>query len=141
MVHLVQDYFDRSAERFPDKAAVTCGSDSITYRELDLFSNAFARELARHGVKRGAYVPFFMPKSVGSLQAVLSILKADCAYVPLDFSSPRERLQSILDSTEATLVIVDDESGRVLEELGIDTRRSISRPLSPKRPSHSSIAT
>ena len=120
MTYLVQEYFQRSAERFPDKAAVTCGSDSITYRELDGFSNAFARELGRCGVQRGAYVPFFMPKSVASMQAMLSILKADCAYVPLDFGSPRERLQSILENTGASLVIVNDESEAVFEGLGIN---------------------
>ena len=89
MPHLVQQYFQRSAERFPDKIAVTCGTDSTTYRDLDLYSNALARELRRRGVGRGAYVPFFMQKSVHSMRALLAILKADCAYVPLDVGSPR----------------------------------------------------
>ena len=120
MVQLAHQYFCRSAERFPDKVAVTCGSESTTYGELDRFSNAFARALKKHGVERGMYVPFFMAKSVRSMQAMLSILKADCAYVPLDLGSPRERLISILDSTDAELVIVDDASAPVLESLGID---------------------
>lgn len=120
MALLAHEYFCRSAERFPDKVAVTCGSESNTYRELDEFSSAFARELQSRGVERGAYVPFFMAKSVRSMQAVLSILKADCAYVPVDAGSPRERLLSILDSTDASLVVVDDESGPLLESLGID---------------------
>ncbi len=120
MAQLAHQYFCRAAERFPDKVAVTCGRESTTYRELDQFSNAFARELKNHGIERGMYVPFFMAKSVHSMQAMLSILKADCAYVPLDYRSPRERLLSILDSTDASLVIVDDESGPALEALGID---------------------
>ena len=120
MAQLAQQYFSHSAGLFPDKIAVTCGSESTTYRELDQFSNAFARELQKYGVTRGAYVPFFMAKSVRSMQALLAILKADCAYVPLDFGSPRDRLQSILDSTAASLVIVDDESAPVLDALGIE---------------------
>ena len=52
-----------------------------------------------------------------SILATLSALKADCAYVPIDFNSPAQRLMSILKATDASVVIVDDGSQRVFEEL------------------------
>ncbi len=117
MITLVQQYFSESAARFPDKAAICCADDSFSFREADEFSNAFARALQAAGVARGQFVPFFMEKSVRSILSVLSILKADCAYVPIDFKSPGQRMQSILKATEARVVIVDDESEALFEEL------------------------
>jgi len=117
VITLVQHYFSESAARFPDKPGVCCADDSLTFRELEEFTNAFSRALAEAGVSRGQFVPFFMEKSVRSILAILSILKTDCAYVPIDFKSPGQRMQSILRATGARVVIVDDESQRVLEEL------------------------
>ena len=85
MVRLVQQYFSDSAARFPDKPAVCCANDSLSFREVETFTNAFARHLQAAGVTRGQFVPFFLEKSVRSILSVLSILKADCAYVPIDF--------------------------------------------------------
>jgi amino acid adenylation domain-containing protein len=117
MIHLVQHYFREAAARFPDKPAVCCDQDSLTFREAEEFSNAFSRALVEAGVRRGQLVPFFMDKSVRSILSILSILKADCAYVPIDARSPAQRLQSILRATAAPVVIVDDQSQAVLEAL------------------------
>ena len=103
MITLVQHYFSASAQRFPDKPAVCCEDDVLTFAQLEGFSNAFARALQTAGVKRGGFVPFFMQKSVRSIQSILSILKADCAYIPIDINSPAQRLESILKAANATV--------------------------------------
>ena len=110
MITLVQHYFSASAQRFPDKPAVCCEDDVLTFAQLEGFSNAFARALQTADVKRGGFVPFFMQKSVRSIQSILSILKADCAYIPIDINSPAQRLESILKAANATVLIVDDHS-------------------------------
>ena len=117
MITLVQQYFSESAERFPDKPGVCCANDSLGFREVEEFTNAFARALKAAGAARGQFVPFFLEKCVRSILSVLGILKADCAYVPIDFKSPGQRMQSILKAKEARVVIVDDESQIVIEEL------------------------
>lgn len=117
MISLVQQYFSLSAKRYPDKPAICCDSESINFLEADLFTNAFARNLIGNGVVRGSFVPFFMSKSVNSILSILSILKADCAYVPIDVNSPAQRLLSILKATNASVVIVDSESKSLIEEL------------------------
>ncbi|MEO8103377.1 MAG: amino acid adenylation domain-containing protein, partial [Betaproteobacteria bacterium] len=117
MITLVQQYFTASAARFPDKPGICCADDTLGFRQADEFTNAFARALQAAGAARGQFVPFFMEKSVRSILSLLSILKADCAYVPIDFKSPGQRMQSILKATEARVVIVDDESQALFEEL------------------------
>ncbi|MGS2724269.1 amino acid adenylation domain-containing protein [Porticoccus sp. GXU_MW_L64] len=110
MITLVQDYFSQSAERYPEKPAVVCGDDSISYRDMEYESNVLSAALKERNVSRGNFVPFFMPKSIGSIRSILAILKADCAYVPLDFNAPGSRLLSILKACKATCVLVSDES-------------------------------
>lgn len=117
MITLVQQYFSESAARFPDKPGVCCEDDVLSFRQVEEFTNAFARALHHAGVRRGQFVPFFMKKSVHSILSILSILKADCAYVPIDGKSPAQRLQSILKATAASVVIVDNDSQALFEEL------------------------
>ncbi len=117
MTYLIQHYFENSARRFPDKTAVCCEGDQISFRELDRFSNAMARELRRMGVARQQYIGFFLKKSLSSIKSILSILKADCAYVPLDIESPAKRLRAIVECTGASVIIVDDYSQALIESL------------------------
>lgn len=117
MITLVHQYFTESARRFPDKPAICCDTESVTFAEADGFSNAFARALQAAGVTRGSFVPFFMKKSVNSILSMLSILKADCAYVPVDANSPAQRLTSILKASNAGVVVVDKDSQAVIESL------------------------
>ncbi len=117
MTLLVQDYFSQSAQCTPDKVAVSCESEQISYRALDEFTNAFARQLKSKGIARGQFVPFFMKKGINSIKSILATLKADCAYIPIDIHSPQQRLRAILASSNATLVIVDDHSQPIIEAL------------------------
>jgi len=117
MVYLVQQYFSQSAQQYPDKIAVSCEDISITYKDLELFSNAFAHRLKQAGIKPGELVPFFMKKSVNSAKSFLSILKADGAYVPIDSNSPAQRLDAILLACNARVLIVDNASEARFKEL------------------------
>ena len=117
MNYLIQHYFHNSLNRYPEKIAISCESDEITFQDLDYFSNSLAHELKNLGVERQGFVPFFLKKSVNSLKSILGILKADCAYVPLDVESPSNRLISIIANISAMIVIVDDYSQPILESL------------------------
>ena len=123
MTILVQQYFSESARRFPDKAAVNCGDHSVSYTDSEHFTNAIANHFHSEGLPRGSFVPFFMRKGVNSIHAILSILKADCAYVPIDINSPANRVRSIFDACQAPLVIVDRDSKPQLEALLDDADR------------------
>jgi D-alanine--poly(phosphoribitol) ligase subunit 1 len=123
MAHLVQHYFSTSAAAFPDKNAINCGDQSVTYKWADEYTNSVANELRGNATKRGQYIPFFMKKSVNSILSILSILKSDCAYVPIDTGSPRNRALAILEATCAPLVIVDKASKDDFENLIPEDKR------------------
>jgi len=117
MNYLVQQYFSQSATAFPDKAAINCEQESATYKESDLLTNAIGNHLRQHGLRRGSFVPFFMKKGVNAIHAMLSILKSDCAYVPIDVNSPAARVSAIIAACDAELVIVDSASKSHFESL------------------------
>jgi D-alanine--poly(phosphoribitol) ligase subunit 1 len=114
---LVQDHFARSVNRYPDKVAISCRDASLTYSELDKLTNSMVRALNSEGANRGDFIPIFMDKSERAVVSILGVLKSDCAYVPLDIDSPKERLNSIFEVTTAPLVIVDTESRKLLSSL------------------------
>ena len=117
MTILVQQYFSESAKRFPEKTAIGCAGKSVTFRQAGEFSNSVANTFRSLGVQRGQFIPFFMRKSVDSILSILSILKTDCAYVPIDTGSPQSRALSILELVDAPLVIVNRDSKALFESL------------------------
>ncbi|MCH9694267.1 MAG: amino acid adenylation domain-containing protein [Gammaproteobacteria bacterium] len=121
MINLVQQYFGESRNRHPDKIAVSCGDQSMTFLEVDDTSNAAANKLKSAGLPCKSFVPFFMKKGVNSIVSIMSILKSDCAYVPIDTNSPADRIAAILKASHARLVIVDAESRALFESLLGDT--------------------
>jgi len=97
--------FAAQARRTPERIAVVCGEDSLTYRELERRSNRLARHLRRHGVGPEALVGLCVDRCPDLVVAVLGILKAGGAYVPLDPAYPAERLAFMLQDAGAAVVL------------------------------------
>jgi amino acid adenylation domain-containing protein len=103
----IQEVFAVQAERTPDAVAVS-GSDSrLTYRELDRRANRLAHRLIGLGVRRDAPVAVRMARSVDLVVATLAVLKAGGCYVPLHDAYPPERMQWIVDSCDAVVLLAD----------------------------------
>jgi amino acid adenylation domain-containing protein len=89
--HLLHQHLERHAARAPEAVAVTDRVRSLGYGELDAISNRLAHVLQRHGVKKGDRVGIDLEKSVEAVVAMLGILKAGAAYVPIDPRAPAKR--------------------------------------------------
>jgi amino acid adenylation domain-containing protein len=89
----------------PDAVAVVCGSQSLTYRELDRRANQLANYLRNLGLGPESLVAIGMERSLEMMVALLGALKAGAAYVPLDPSYPAERLQFMLDDSRASILL------------------------------------
>ncbi|MDA3949210.1 MAG: amino acid adenylation domain-containing protein [Spirochaeta sp.] len=110
MVRLLQEYLTQNAQRFPEKLMVRDGDNEITIGETEHWTNHFARHLKRIGVKRQDPVAFLMQKSVASFQSLISILKADAIYVPLNETAPDERNRYSVTHSRCTTVICNTAS-------------------------------
>ena len=105
----IHELFDDRALAQPDDVAVIFGERSLTYGVLLRRTNALARTLTkRHGVVRGDRVGVVMERSENVIVALLAVLKAGAAYVPVDPSLPAERIRFILDDAGCRFVIDDD---------------------------------
>lgn len=80
-----------------DAVALSCGGSAWTYRELDEASNRLARLLVERGVSTGSCVALLAERSPHAIVAILAVLKAGAAYLPLDPRMPVERLTFIVD--------------------------------------------
>jgi amino acid adenylation domain-containing protein len=95
MAHLLQQLLSASAERHPDTPAVRARGRSLTYGELETRSSQLAHLLRERGVARGDRVGLCFSKAVESMVAMLGVLKAGAAYVPLDPHAPAQRVAGI----------------------------------------------
>ena len=98
-------WFERQVQRDPRATAVSCEGDSLSYHELNVRANRLAHHLQSLGVGPEVLVGILVERSLEMIVALLGVLKAGGAYLPLDPASPAERLAFILaDSTVPVLV-------------------------------------
>jgi amino acid adenylation domain-containing protein len=101
----ITELFKHQVRRTPDKVAVNCGDEQLTYSELDERAERLARELQRSGFGPELLVAVLLDRSVELVVVLLGILKAGAAYVPLDPSYPQQRIDDILRDSQARLLI------------------------------------
>ncbi|MEZ5275407.1 MAG: amino acid adenylation domain-containing protein [Opitutaceae bacterium] len=99
--------FSRQARSRSDAVALKSKEDSLTYGELEDASNQLAHRLAETGVRIGDRVGLLTERSVEQIVAVLAILKAGAAYLPLDPEYPDERLRLLLESSGTRIILHD----------------------------------
>src|SRR5689334_1896656 len=138
---LLQDYVDRTAQQRPDSTAVVSGSERWSYRDVAAFSNRLARTLQAAGCSRGDRVALVLPKCPRTIAAIIGILKAGSAYVPIDPASPPTRASAILESADPKVILTDTSSSQCLTGNGpapvLDIDNLPSFSSAPLQDSHS----
>ncbi len=89
----------------PEKVAIIAAGVEITYADLESQTNRMARVLRARGIRRGDAVALVLPRGVNTILALIAVLKAGAAYVPLDSESPAERVRLCLEDASPRLVI------------------------------------
>ncbi|MEU8686800.1 amino acid adenylation domain-containing protein, partial [Streptomyces sp. NPDC048611] len=102
--------FALHATRTPNATAVVCGAEQLTYREMDRRSDRLARHLIENGVRPESVVAVLMERSPDLVVALLAVLKAGAAYLPLDERSPNQRREWTARHAGASVWIVDQAS-------------------------------
>ncbi|TDP93019.1 non-ribosomal peptide synthetase/type I polyketide synthase [Labedaea rhizosphaerae] len=134
--------FVRQAREHPERIAVRSSARTLTYGEVDAASEHVAQQLTEHGVEPGALVAVSMRKGWDQVVAVLGVLKAGAAYVPVDPDLPPERRQELLRRTNAAAVLtqpfgtvqgIDGVDGIVVDGTGAE-------PVDRPRPAGDDLA-
>jgi amino acid adenylation domain-containing protein len=99
---------ERQAAHTPNRVASICDGAEWTYRQLNEYSNRLARHLRRQGIREGSLVGVCLERSHQMVGAVLGVLKAGAAYLPLDPSHPASRLELVLADAQASLLLTQE---------------------------------
>lgn len=105
--HSLAAAFVDIAAQVPQRLAVFCGDQALTYGDLLSRATQVARALRQRGIQPGSPVGLAMPRSLASATAVLGILLSGGMYVPIDPSYPDERQRFILADSGASVILVE----------------------------------
>ena len=101
----VQQAFEEQAVITPEAPAVICEGTRLSYAELNHRANQLAHYLREMGVRKEATVALCLHRSAELVVAVLGVLKSGGAYVPLEPEHPAERVNYMLQDTNAVVLI------------------------------------
>jgi non-ribosomal peptide synthetase component F len=103
----VQDLISRTIHQFPSGIAASHNGESLTYQQLGRRSTEIANWLIEQGIGSGHVVAVLIDRGLDALSTILGILKAGCAWLPMDPSHPDEHLHFMVQDSRVELVITD----------------------------------
>lgn len=105
---------DQTATLFPDKTAIVCNDEKISYRELIDQSNQLSHWLVSYGISPGDIIGLATERSIKMVISLLAIMKAGAVYLPLDPEYPQDRLLYMLEDANAKILMTSETySGRL----------------------------
>nr|WP_254696360.1 amino acid adenylation domain-containing protein [Lysobacter enzymogenes] len=111
----LHDAFAQAAAAAPREVALACNGQTLDFAELDARANRLAHVLIARGVGAEDRVALALLRTPDLIIAVLAVLKAGAAYLPLDLEQPAERLRDILDDARPVLTIGTAAATRALD--------------------------
>jgi amino acid adenylation domain-containing protein len=114
----LRELFEQQARRTPDAVAVAGEQGSLSYAQLDGAADLIAHRLAGERVTSESVVAVLAERSAGLVTALLGVIKAGAAYLPLDPEYPAERLAYLLADSGAGAVLAQRDLGGLLPEPG-----------------------
>jgi amino acid adenylation domain-containing protein len=132
----VPELFEAQVARTPDAVAVVCDGAGVSYAELDARANRLARLLAGRGVGPETVVPVCMERGAGLMVALLGVLKAGGAYMPIDPGYPADRIAYMLKDAAPLVVLATAGTAGALpspvaEALILDGQGLAAEPAGP----------
>src|SRR5271166_6188908 len=102
----IEEFLERSAQQYPERIALICGSARYTYQQIEEASNLLAHALVSSGVQRGDRVVIILPNSLEAVLAIFATLKAGAVFVVLNVTTKAEKLTYILNNCRASAIVL-----------------------------------
>ncbi|MGV9311949.1 amino acid adenylation domain-containing protein [Streptomyces sp. NPDC003691] len=138
--HTLDQGFLRSAGRYPRRTALSWQGVAVSYAELADRVDTLARHLVAGGVMPGERVPLHLERGPAQVVAILAVLRAGAAYVPLDVHNPEERIRHVLGDCGGRVVVCGAQGagsvGKGMRQVSIDGH---GRPLTALDPAEDGI--
>ncbi len=106
----INSLFEEQVLKSPNSMAISAGYETLTYKSLNEKSNRLAHHLIKKGVSKGDLIGICINRSPELIISIVAILKAGCAYVPLDPDYPKDRLCFITEDSALKLIVTNPKS-------------------------------
>ena len=102
------DYISENALKNPNKVALSFNGNKMTYREFEEKSNAIANYIIENQFPKNSIIGVMFERSFEMMIAIYGVLKAGCAYMPIDPHFPKERIQFMLEDSKAPIIFTQN---------------------------------
>lgn len=134
----IHQLFEEQASKTPHNIAVVYQEQHLTYRELETRANQLAHHLRQQGVKADTLVGLCLNRSLEMIVAILGVLKAGGAYLPIDPDYPQERISFMVEDSQVAYAIATQDLATRLPStissvicLDTDSDRITAQPSNP----------
>jgi long-chain acyl-CoA synthetase len=114
---LVQQFLEQSADRLPNKVALVCNGQRLTYGDVEAQANRLANALIAQGVQRGDRVALFLPNCVELVIGIFATLKAGGVFVPINYTIKVDKCAYILNNCAAKVLICSGRQTALVVQL------------------------
>ncbi|MBI5681385.1 MAG: amino acid adenylation domain-containing protein [Methanobacterium sp.] len=112
---LLNKLFEKQVEQSKDEIALIAEDGEFTYDELNRKANRIANALINRGVEVEDRILFMLKRDSRLIAAVLGIIKAGCAFIPVDPEYPEERIKHVLEDSDAKYIITKADMPNALD--------------------------
>jgi amino acid adenylation domain-containing protein len=120
-MEMVQDFLEQSAARTPEKVALVCDGQRLTYATVEAMANRMAQALREHGVRPGDRVALFLPNSIELVAGIFAVLKAGGVFVVVNSTTKRDKLVYMLNNCRAAALVGLARQASLLEQVMAET--------------------
>ena len=104
----IAELFEEQAKKTPNNVAVVFGMQKLTYKELNEKANSLAYYLRKNGIKTNDLVGIMVNRSLEMIIGMLAVLKAGGAYIPIDPTYPKDRIEYMLKNSNSKLLLTQE---------------------------------
>src|SRR5438445_930778 len=105
MAYDIADLFEHAVDYFPERVAVTCDDDQVTYAELEEQANRLAHHLADHGVAAGAHVGMCTRNRLQAIVTMLAVYKLRAALININYRYTANEIRYVLDNADVVALV------------------------------------
>lgn len=109
--YCIHQLFEQRVSEAPDDIAVYYQNKTMTRNILNKYSNRLAHRLLELGVNTGDIIALYSNKSINFIIGIIGILKAGCAYLPIDASYPQSRIEYMLSNSKVSIAVTTEDLG------------------------------
>ena len=105
----IVELFEEQVKITPENIAVICDNKNITFQELNAKANSLAFALRDQNISRNDLVGIMVNRSIEMIVGILAVLKAGAAYIPIDPTFPQDRIEYMLNSSNAKILLTQNK--------------------------------